>query len=616
MNVAMSEEELRTADDSILEPLAAYKTKYESAFSKSCEEYFRDLVERSGIDAAANRATVSKYDAEARLADAAGGRLSRYKAVKIALIVLIVLCAVLLFAGILLLVQGNTVVGAVLTAVGPSVIAGAVVLIAVVLSPRIKRSKADQSAHREKAEGYLHEAWKQMERLNALFENNVTKKLIERTVPLLELDDYFDVRRYDYLNGKYGYAGDPGNNASTVGILTGEILGNPFVVDRVLVHTMGSHTYFGSIVITWVTYETNSEGRSVPVHHSQTLTASVTRPKPCYRRETRLVYGNEAAPDLHFSRRPSHVEDLDEGARERKVKKGVGKIRKQQKKAMKSGKSFTEMGNEEFDVLFGAIDRDNDVEFRLLFTPLAQRNMVALLTDSERFGDDFYMRKAGCLNYIMSEHSAAWDMDERRENYLSYSFERAKNSFMQFNMQYFRSLYFDLAPLLSIPLYQQHKPHEYLYHESYPRNFTVQETEYAVNRIEESAFAPRGAATPCILKTSFLSKDGKSDRVRVTASAYREVPHTEFVPVFGGDGHMHSVPVDWIEYVPIAADTDVELKEIGLSDREFRIEAEGGKYSAALAKHGKYAYGYSHGIVCCVVPEEDSGFDGDFTIEK
>ncbi len=604
------------ADDILLEPLEAYKTKYEGEFSRRCEEYFNGLLGKSGVDVEENRATVAKYDAESRLADAAAKRAAGQRSLRTFFICLIVLGSLLLLIGIIFLIEGSIAAGASLTAIGPALVVGFLLFVFLYSKPRIKRSSEEEKLHRTAAGEHLREAWRQMDALNILFENNVTKKLIEETVPLLELDEYFDVRRYDYLSGKYGYGGNGDPNASTIGILTGEIVGNPFVVDRVLVHTMGTHTYFGSIVISWVTYEHDSEGHSRPVTHTQTLTASVTRPKPYYHRETRLVYGNEAAPSLHFSRKPSHVEDLGENARENKVKRGVRKIRKKQKKAMKSGKNFTEMGNEEFDVLFGAVDRDNDVEFRLLFTPLAQKNILALLTDRDRFGDDFYMRKAGPLNYIISEHSAAWDMDEQREKYLSYSVDLAKRNFMQFNEQYFRSLYFDLAPLLSIPLYQQHKPHEYIYQDLYPRHFTEQETECSVNRIEESAFAPLGAATPSILKTTFLQKDGGSDRVRVTASAYREVPHTDFVPMLGGDGHMHSVPVDWIEYVPISADTDVELKHIGLSDREFRSAASGGSFCEAFQKHSKYAYGYNHGILCCVVPEEDSGFDKDFTIEK
>ncbi len=612
----MSNEEERPLDDSILEPLTAYKTVYEKAFSENCEEYFRTLETQSGIDVAANKSTVAKYSAQVGDVQKSKRKLSGYKTGRGLSIAMIVLGSLLLVIGIFSIVQNVSVAAGVLLGVGPALIVLFALLLALVFQPKIKLAQREYDEKQKKAQELLDLAWKQMAPLNALFQDNVTKKLIEKTIPLVELDNNFNVRRYDYLHGKYGYGEGDDPARSTLGILTGEIAHNPFVVDRVLVRTMGTCTYSGSLVISWVTYQTDERGNRVAVNHTQTLTATVTHPKPYYSRETRLIYGNEAAPDLHFSRRPSHAEKLSEKEKEREVEKGAKQIRKQQERSVKDGGSFTEMGNEEFDVLFGALDRDNDVQFRLLFTPLAQKNMLALMEDPSGYGDDFYMRKSGCLNYIMSEHSANWDMIESREKYRSYSYEIAKQKFFAFQTQYFRSLYFDLAPLFSIPLYQQHKPHEYIYAESYARHFTAQESEYAVNRMDESAFAHPEAATPSILKTQFLAKDGMSDLVRVTANSFRAVPRVDFVPVFGGDGYMHDVPVEWVEYVPISEVTTVAMKEIGLSDREFFDEANDGSLSAAFSKYMHRAFGYSHGILCCVVPEEVSGFDAAFTIAK
>ena len=45
---------------------------------------------------------------------------------------------------------------------------------------------------------------------------------------------------------------------------------------------------------------------------AQTLTASVTKPRPEYFTETWLVYGNEAAPRLSFSRSPCPASSYDE----------------------------------------------------------------------------------------------------------------------------------------------------------------------------------------------------------------------------------------------------------------------------------------------------------------
>ncbi len=269
------------------------------------------------------------------------------------------------------------------------------------------------------------------------------------------------------------------------------------------------------------------------------------------------------------------------------------------------------MGNEEFDVLFGALDRDNEVQFRLLFTPLAQKNLLALIKDADGYGDDFTMVKSGCLNYISSQHSSDWDPDTDGAQFYSYSHDIARQNFINFNVAYFRSLYFDFAPLLSIPLYQQQKPHEYIYKDFYDRNYTRHETEYAVNNMNVAAFAPPEAKTTTILKTHFMATEGKSDKVCVTAYSYRTVDRVDFIPVLGGDGNFHNVPVPWVEYIPISNERTVMLKELGLSGRSF---GENSELKEKLKNHGIEKYSYRHGILCCIT--DDSDFDSDFDINK
>ena len=45
------------------EPLDYYKSRLKAEFEKNANEYFDELVKRSGVDAAENAATVAKYDA-------------------------------------------------------------------------------------------------------------------------------------------------------------------------------------------------------------------------------------------------------------------------------------------------------------------------------------------------------------------------------------------------------------------------------------------------------------------------------------------------------------------------------------------------------------------------
>lgn len=596
-------------NDILLEPLKAYKEVYKNAFEENMDAYLNELVKSSGVDADANRNTVERYRQASAVFQDSGKRLSRLKGLRVMLIVLTVIALIGAAISVMVIVDTGS-VGAICTLVGLLAIAISFILIVVlVLKPRIKTVKEENEKHAKEAEQIKRDAWLQMLPLNGAFDSKITKELIEKTVPKLQIDDRFEMRRYDYLRGKYGFGMNDANDCSTLEILSGEILGNPFVVDRELVHTVGNETYQGTLVITWTTYSTDSKGHRRAHVHSQTLVASVTKPKPYYSERTRLIYVNEAAPDLCFTHTPSHAERLDEKDAAREVRSGVKRIRKMQEDALEEGRNFTAMGNEEFDVFFGAFDRNHEVQFRLLFTPLAQKNMIELMRSDQGFGDDFYFEKEGCLNYISSEHSANWDLDTSYTRYASYDLEQIKNNFRSFNRAYFRSLYFELAPLLAIPLYQQHKPKEYIYEEVYGRNYTDYEAERAVNAFGAKHFVHPQTQTPAILKTQFLNKDGESDALEVDAYSYRTVEHVEYVSVFGGDGRTHAVPVPWTEYIPVKRTSRVMLKKMEFSDKEFQAKSAENKFAETLKKYG--ACHYSRGLLCCLLGRDGEDFEED-----
>ena len=125
--------------------------------------------------------------------------------------------------------------------------------------------------------------------------------------------------------------------------------------------------------------------------------------------------------------------------------------------------NYTRFGNDEFEALFGGENRNNDVEFNLLFTPLSQKAELALIKSVKPFGDDFFFDKQKKLNYIKSYHSQRFNYDQDARMFFNYDYEKARAKFINYNDNYFTNLYFDLAPLFAIPLYQQHKSLEYIY---------------------------------------------------------------------------------------------------------------------------------------------------------
>ena len=71
--------------------------------------------------------------------------------------------------------------------------------------------------------------------------------------------------------------------------------------------------------------------------------------------------------------------------------------------------NYQRFGNDEFEVLFGGTNRNNELEYRLLFTPLAQKNLLSIIKNPIPYGDDFSFIKDKMINVIRSNHSQTFD---------------------------------------------------------------------------------------------------------------------------------------------------------------------------------------------------------------
>lgn len=599
-------------EDGLLEPVASYKAIKE-AFLANCEAKFHELLARSGVNEAENDVLVRDYDEAQALAVKAEKEVTKTRTLRDLFIVFAVLGGICVFVGIVLLCVGCFIEGAIVLSVGAAVCVASACVAHFCFGKKLPAMQAELDQHVAEARERKEAALRQTAPLCALFEDGFTREIVEKTLPSLHLDKNVSPSRLAALQEDFGYSDEEGDEVSCTDALSGMVSGSPFLFKRTFSHHLGTCTYYGSITISWETVETDSEGNSYTVTHYETLQADVTRPKPYYHTNTRLVFANLAAPDLHFSRQPTHAETWSEKRLRSEVKAGVKRLQKRQESAISGGHgAFTGMANEEFEVLFGAENRDNEVQFRLLFTPLAQKNLLALIKGENGFSDDFVWEKEGMLNFLSSDAISRWDMDTRGEKFVSHSVKVLRRTFYAFNLQYFTSLYASLAPMLCVPIYQQ-TPAPEREEGVYPRNLSEEETECAVNCMQE-AFRPQGTQTEILLKTEFLRTEGTCDLVRVTAYSYETVERTEYIPVSGGDGYTHDVPVDWIEYIPHQAEKTVLLREIGLSDAAFATRKRD-EWANALQRYPAHAY--FHGILCCIASESDiAAFSDAFTIEK
>ena len=157
-----------------------------------------------------------------------------------------------------------------------------------------------------------------------------------------------------------------------------------------------------------------------------------------------------------------------------------------------------------------------------------------------------------------------------------FDLEKVYENFVAINEEYFRALFLDFAPLLAIPLYQQHKSHEYIYKDVFKQNISPFEHEVLANKFPPVTFFPIGAATLLILKTSLVKREGSQDIIKVTSHSFKTEPRTEIVYKFGGDGRSHPITIHWTEYIPVTAEDEISAGDLG-TDNEIAFRGLGQK---------------------------------------
>ena len=566
-------------NERLLEPLKYYEKTGKREHEDNVTAYFDDLVAKSQINVEENRATAKKYYAEVATVKKLREKLSRKKAVRVLLILAII-------AGVILGIVGGYFLykkdmwGFAYLGGGILAIVGAALLLKLKINPEIRQVEDKIEEHERKAKLLLEEAERQMQPLNALFDNTDTLRLIEKTLPDFAFDDYFTPRNEDFMLHEHDFPKQYSSSTSILDTLSGRFSGNPFLFTQTHVFRMGVQTYHGTLVISWTEHYRDDKGRLRSRIRTQTLYAQVTKPKPEYHLEKSLFYGSQAAPDLTFSREPQHSEKLTEKQLQRRIKKGAKKLKRKAQKATHKGGNFQEMANAEFDVLFGAANRDHEVQFRVMYTPLAQCNTVDLLTSKTGYGDDFRFQKLRRMNVITSEHAQRWQMDTSPIRYYSFDVDVARKNFHDFNVEYFKSVFFDFAPLLSVPAYVEAPCASLESIEEYDGNYTSYEHEAMANAMGAERFAHPQTATEVILKTRLLGKEGDNDRVSVTALSFAAENRVDFIPVLGGDGRMHAVPVPWVEYIPVENSGEISIRRVPASMLECQKLRHEGKISA------------------------------------
>ncbi len=453
---------------------------------------------------------------------------------------------------------------------------GGVVVITTKLNKIISSLDERLESLKNRHETKMTEAWGQLAAINSLYEWDTIANLVMKTAPLFVLDHYFSSARLKELQQSFGWNDNFNRDSSILFCQSGAINGNPFIMGEKVHFHMGTETYYGSLTITWKEKRTSTDSKgnrqTYWVTQTETLEASVDKPAPKYNRDQFVVYGSEAAPELSFSRAPSDLFDKKGALNKGKLKKEIARLEKETRKL----KGFTIMSNKEFDAQFGAVDRDNERQFRLLFTPLAQQTMLRLLRDKEiGFGDNFIFTKTRKINIVEPAHLADIDISADPSIFQNYDLAAARQIFNEYSNSYFRAFFFAFAPLLTIPLYQQHRSDSDIYKDVFANTPSFWEHEAIANFHGCKTFRHPDSITQDILKTTCSNSTGEGTEVTVTAHGFRGVECTDYIRKRGGDGKWHQVPVKWVEYIPVSQSTPLVVKETGgLTMQDFQNETQ------------------------------------------
>ena len=578
-------------NEELLEPLKYYNEHLRDNFKSAVKDYFQNLVEESGVDIEKNHELMKQYeDVSNRL----NHLKSNYRLCSLLKKLLFGVTGVCLFLIGKEFFQDSTNVE--MTGIYLVILVFAMGIYFLWTKPKLNEldqilNNLDETLNHLRENGY-----EGMKALNNLFHSQMTAELIKKTIPFIHLDPAFHIKRYEQLVKNYNFLEKDDINHSTLDIASGDILGNPFVFIKRLVHEIGEYTYEGSLNISYLEHYKDSDGKSCTRRVHETLHAEIKKPGPYYSDTVSLVYGNEAAPDLIFHRDKGSKGGVTGFFNKARLKRKVSKIRNRTRQSVKQGETFQGMANEEFDALFNAMDRNNEVQPRLLFTPLAQKNYLDIFEHSP-YGDDFSFYKENKINQIEAENSQNWDFDTSPSHYWSFSFAEIRENFISFNCNYFEHMYFSFLPLLAIPLYQQMMSTDYIYGNSYNYNYNDYTTEMIANKMASALFTPEEADirdnVRTLLKTSHYERQEKSEIVQVDAYSYKTIKRVDYVPVRAGNDKVYDVPVEWEEYIPVTKREYIEVAGVDSPSDKFETIKELDYYQCSEANRDRtFAYGH------------------------
>lgn len=560
------------ARDLEFDPMDYYDKFLKNAIPENASKYFDDLVKKTNTDINKNNITAKKIRAWEAKDKECEKKLSLFKGLRIFLIIVAVIFIIVFIIALLTHINSDnsSIAPLILTIISPIIAVVLFVICFTVLKKKIDQLTKKDEINNKKLQSLYAEARQELALLYNAFDEFDFDRVVKQTTDIFSIDPVLKPEKLLMLRDLYGLKDEPNIDESIVQVTSGDIATNPYIRVRLFQKAIHNQTYTGSITISWTEWVSDGRGGGHSVVRTQVLTASVSQPAPFYSNGTYVIYGNEACPDLTFSRFPSNVDpDISENDLRKLEIKTEKELAKMSRDSISKGGSFTPLANSKFEGLFRAFNRNNDVQFRTLFSALAQQNMCELILRKEPYGDDFSFFKRKKINIISSNHGKKVQPYNCNAFFDYYDNAEMKKAFIKSIKDNFDSIFFELAPILCIPLYQQTDAGYFNVKEHY-QHVSSYNAEAFANSMSPLLFKPDNATTPQVLKVNFDHAVGDTDFFTVNSYAYQGVPQVTFVSKMGGDGHMHEIPVHWTRYDPVSKTSTIGVREFIGDKNQFR----------------------------------------------
>ncbi|AEM68678.1 MAG1210 family protein [Mycoplasma putrefaciens] len=551
------------ADNIIFNPVKEYQN-YKDKHLQIVNDYFEELTKKSQIDLNQNKQQVAKINQTNNRVITHKKSLRKFKILaKITLIIAFLFLVVVIYFTVKFSSSAQTIATwtIIFLTISAILFAGLLLVYLLEIRPKIKQVQTIILNDQIKYDQQVEIGVNQVKDLIDLIGYGTKEKLFSQSFSLIKFNRFLGVKNLNrfqetYLDSQQIYNDD----FSCLNIKSGLVYHTPFLINRSIYEQIESKTYTGTLTISW-----EEQDGDQTITMTEILTASVVKPLPVNYYQSSLALGIEIAPNLEFSRSSSNFHNLSEKEKTKKYQK----TEKQLYKYAERNLDFSPLANTKFETAFAAFNRKNDKEFRLMFTPLAQNNLMQLIEDNTYgFGDNFIMFKISKALFISSSNLDHFEINDNLLKYYTYDYNEIKNTFIKDNANYFDQIYWLFAPFFAIPTLSNSSSETIIFNNNQTFDLTVSEVESQVWSLSKTLFDHELVKTDSLLKAVVV--DQKNHLYEIHSKGYDIVKRTDFIPVLGDDGWWHDVPVIWDDYVEYQKITKIKLtpfKEFVIDDQ-------------------------------------------------